>query len=179
MKITRLLLLTLVCSSLLAITGCFSTSSDTEQQKMPIPIVTGENNLINIDTNPEILPARPTNQWTPIPSIKFPVIYFSYDQSRIGTAQVQKLEAVATYMGKYQNLGLIVEGHCDEKGSSEYNIGLGERRALAVRDYLEKLGVPSTRLQTISYGSERPADLEHSENAWSKNRRANLIPAKM
>jgi len=66
----------------------------------------------------------------------------------------------------------VVEGHCDERGTQEYNMALGERRALAVRDYLINLGVPGQNLLTISYGEERPVDPGHNEAAWAKNRRA-------
>lgn len=125
------------------------------------------------------LPGRPSNAWAPIPGVKLDTVYFAYDNSSVSSSQTPKLEAAAKYMSSNPSAGLIVEGHCDERGSAEYNMGLGERRALAVREYLVNLGVPETRLQTISYGAERPADPGHNENAWLKNRRAELIPATM
>jgi peptidoglycan-associated lipoprotein len=105
-------------------------------------------------------------------------VYFAYDQSTIGTTEQAKLEQVANYLLKNKDSNLIIEGNCDERGSIEYNRGLGERRALAVRAYLTKIGVADARMQTISYGSERPADQGHDEAAWAKNRRADLLPAK-
>ncbi len=181
MKTIRVSIIIAACSCLCLLSACstfndlFSSKSDNTEQ----PIIAGGDNLTGIDTGSDVLPERPAKLWTPVAGLNLPTVYFAYDQSRIGTAQVKKLEAVANYMGKNQELGLIIEGNCDEKGSSEYNIGLGERRALSVRDYLEKLGVPANRMQTISYGSERPAAPEHNESAWAKNRRADLVPAKM
>ncbi|MCB0309409.1 MAG: OmpA family protein, partial [Bdellovibrionales bacterium] len=67
-----------------------------------------------------------------------------------------------------------IMGHCDERGSNEYNLALGESRARAVRDYLRKLGVPSNKMNTISYGEEKPAELGQGESAWAKNRRAEI-----
>lgn len=128
---------------------------------------------------PGSLPGRPANAWTPIPGAKLDTIYFAYDNSGVSSSQTPKLETAAKYMSSNPSVGMIIEGHCDERGSAEYNMGLGERRALAVREYLVNLGVPDNRLQTISYGTERPADPEHNENAWLKNRRAELIPATM
>lgn len=128
---------------------------------------------------PGSLTGRPANAWTPIPGVKLDTVYFAYDNSNVSSSQTPKLEAAAKYMTSNTSAGLIIEGHCDERGSVEYNMGLGERRALAVREYLVNLGVPETRLQTISYGTERPADPGHIESAWLKNRRAELIPATM
>jgi len=117
-------------------------------------------------------------EWKPIPGVTLPTVYFAYDQSTIGTTEQAKLEQVANYLLKNKDSNLIIEGNCDERGSIEYNRGLGERRALAVRAYLTKLGVADARTQTISYGSERPAVQGHDEAAWAKNRRADLIAAK-
>jgi peptidoglycan-associated lipoprotein len=117
-------------------------------------------------------------EWKPIPGVTLPTVYFAYDQSTIGTTEQAKLEQVANYLLKNKDSNLIIEGNCDERGSIEYNRGLGERRALAVRAYLSKLGVADARTQTISYGSERPAVQGHDEAAWAKNRRADLIAAK-
>jgi peptidoglycan-associated lipoprotein len=117
-------------------------------------------------------------EWTPIPGMSFPTIYFAYDQTQIGASEQAKLEQVANYLLPNQTVNLIIEGHCDERGSVEYNRSLGERRAISVRDYLAKLGVPDTRMQTISYGEERSAVSGSDESAWAKNRRAELIPAR-
>ena len=124
--------------------------------------------------------SKSSDDWTPIPGkLGFPVIYFAYDQDRIGFAERSKLDSVASYMKEHKIVGLIIEGHCDERGSDEFNRALGERRAIAVKDYLISLGVPAERIKTISFGEERPAVPGHDEAAYSKNRRAELVPAKM
>ena len=118
-------------------------------------------------------------EWKRRPDLKLPVIYFSYDKFSIGAREKNILDQVAAYMKKNPELGLIVEGYCDERGSEEYNRALGERRALAVHDYLLTVGIPSDRIQTMSYGEERPAVKGTGEAVFSKNRRAELILAKM
>ena len=100
---------------------------------------------------------------------QFPAVLFDYDSARIRPSEDSKLTVVAAYM-KSNPGKLVIEGHCDERGTAEYNRALGERRALAARDELVKLGVDGSRMSTISYGKERPADTGHDEAAWSKNR---------
>ena len=99
-------------------------------------------------------------------------IYFDYDKSNIRTEFQPVLEGIAKWMGTKADRQLLIEGHCDERGTDEYNLALGERRALSVRRYLVALGIAAERLHTISYGEEKPADPGHDESAWSKNRRA-------
>jgi len=98
-------------------------------------------------------------------------IYFEYNKSNIRPEFQPVLENIAKWLGKRSESQLLVEGHCDERGTDEYNLALGERRALAVRRYLVALGVSADRVHTISYGEEKPADPGHDEAAWSKNRR--------
>ncbi len=98
-------------------------------------------------------------------------IYFDFDDSTIRRDQKPVLEANAECMRQQPNRGVTIEGHCDERGTEEYNLALGERRARAARRYLEKLGVTNS-LQTISYGEERPVCYEHNEDCWWRNRRA-------
>lgn len=102
----------------------------------------------------------------------FDPVYFAYDSSQVQPGEAGKVEAVAKYLKKGKGKGVIVEGHTDERGSREYNMALGERRALAVRDYLISLGVDPAIIQTKSYGEEDPAALGHDENAWRLNRRS-------
>lgn len=118
-------------------------------------------------------------EWAPIPGLKFPVIKFAYDQDLIGASERPKLEVVAEYMQKHKQIGVIIEGHCDERGSVEYNRALGERRALAVKNYLVSLGVSENRFKTVSFGEERPAVEGNTAQAHAENRRAELVPAKM
>jgi peptidoglycan-associated lipoprotein len=101
---------------------------------------------------------------------QFAPVLFEYDSARIKPSEESKLETVAAY-AKSNPGKLVIEGHCDERGTAEYNRALGERRALAAREELVKLGVASSRISTISYGTERPAEMGHDEAAWAKNRR--------
>jgi peptidoglycan-associated lipoprotein len=101
---------------------------------------------------------------------QFAPVYFDYDSARIRPSEDSKLQAVAAYL-KSNPGKLVVEGHCDERGTAEYNRALGERRALAAREELVKQGADGSRITTISYGSDRPADMGHDEAAWGKNRR--------
>jgi len=113
--------------------------------------------------------------WQPIKNVTLPTVYFAYDRSTIGTSERYKLNQVGKYLNENKMFGLIVEGHCDEKGSAEYNRALGERRAQAIRDYLAGLGIGADRIQTKSYGEEKPTDAGHDEAAWAANRRGDFV----
>ncbi len=97
-------------------------------------------------------------------------IYFDFDRSELKAEARGVLKGIAEAMNG-NDLSVRIEGHCDERGTSEYNMALGERRAQAAKRYLIQLGVPGSRLSTISYGEEKPADSGHNEGAWSRNRR--------
>lgn len=97
-------------------------------------------------------------------------VHFDYDSSELTAAARSTLEKQAEWMGA-NNLIISVEGHADERGTREYNLALGERRAVAVKNYLMALGVATNRLETISYGKERPVAVGNDESAWSQNRR--------
>lgn len=106
---------------------------------------------------------------------KFEPIYFNYDSALITPPERDKIELVAADLEADDTVALILEGHCDERGSREYNLALGESRALAVREYLVQLGISPKRIQTKSYGEERPAVEGHTKEAWSRNRRVNFV----
>ncbi|MBI5773590.1 MAG: OmpA family protein [Verrucomicrobia bacterium] len=104
-------------------------------------------------------------------------VFFDLDKATIKKTEQKKIDEVAAYLkssGASANK-MLVEGHCDERGTEEYNRALGERRALAVREYLVRAGVGPDRVYTRSYGEDRPADPGHNEAAWSKNRRGDFI----
>jgi peptidoglycan-associated lipoprotein len=101
--------------------------------------------------------------------------FFAYDQWELDSAAQQTLNANAQLLKQYATWVITIEGHADERGTAEYNLALGERRALAARNYLISLGIAADRLRTISYGKEFPFDPLHSEAAWSKNRRAHFV----
>ncbi len=101
-------------------------------------------------------------------------VYFAFDSSAIPSGERAKLEKAAQWMAENPDRSLLLAGHCDERGTEEYNRGLGERRALAIREYLIGLGISPQRLHTISYGKDRPAAPGHSEADYVRNRRVEL-----
>lgn len=105
--------------------------------------------------------------------------YFDYDKSTIRPDAMKALEADSTelrdILAQYPDYRLTVQGHCDERGSAEYNLGLGDRRAVAAKDYLVQVGIPANQLAVISYGKERPVCTEHNETCWQKNRRIHIV----
>ena len=143
---------------------------------------------------PEQLPPPPETVVTPTPTPVGPqgpipgtqqhfaqvmqgqdTIYFDTDQFNIDDVDQAALRQQAQYLQQYPNVRATVEGHCDERGTREYNLALGERRANAARNYLVSLGVSGDRITTVSYGKERPVELGSNEAAWARNRRAVTI----
>ena len=108
----------------------------------------------------------PTDNFTP------KTVYFAFDDYTLNADAQNALQALADHLKANKNTVVQIEGHCDERGSVEYNLALGERRAQSVKNYLTQLGVDAARLSTISYGQEKPAVEGHNEAAWAKNRRA-------
>ena len=98
-------------------------------------------------------------------------VFFDFDQSSLTSKAQDTLSKQAAWLSRVPSATILVEGHCDERGTREYNLALGERRATAVKDYLISKGVAASRIKTISYGKERPAVLGSNEWAWSQNRR--------
>ena len=107
----------------------------------------------------------------------FPPVLFAFDSARISHHEAAKLPAVARYMKANASKTLVIEGNCDERGTAEYNRALGERRAQATREELVKLGVPASRITTISYGKDKPANSGHDEAAWAESRRCEFAIA--
>ncbi len=108
-------------------------------------------------------------------ALKPQTVYFEFDKSSIKSSEQSKLEDVANYLKSNPAAAVKVEGNCDERGTEEYNRSLGERRALAAREYLVRLGIDAQRVDTISYGEDKPAESGHNEAAWSKNRRDDFV----
>ena len=102
-------------------------------------------------------------------------VYFELDSSELSAANQKALDANAALLKRYSSWAVTVEGHCDERGTAEYNLALGERRAIAARAYLVSLGIAADRLRTVSYGKEFPFDPGHDETAFAKNRRAHFV----
>jgi len=102
-------------------------------------------------------------------------VFFEFDSAEMSSEGQATLAKNAETMKQFQTWVVSIEGHCDERGTAEYNLALGERRALSVRQYLVSLGIAAERLRTVSYGKEFPFDPGHGESAWSRNRRANFV----
>lgn len=105
----------------------------------------------------------------------FAPVYFDYDSSQIADTERGKIETVSSHLKSNDSVAVIIEGNCDERGSNEYNLALGERRAQAIRDYLASLGIGADRIQTKSYGEEKPVNAGHDEEAWAVNRRGDFV----
>jgi peptidoglycan-associated lipoprotein len=102
-------------------------------------------------------------------------VFFALDSNEVDGTGQQALQSNAEILKKYATWQITIEGHCDERGTAEYNLALGERRAVSARTYLVSIGIPADRIKTISYGKEFPFDPGHDEAAWSKNRRAHFV----
>nr|WP_305098482.1 peptidoglycan-associated lipoprotein Pal [Croceibacterium sp. D39] len=160
------LTISLVTASALALTACAKKAPD---QLPPAPESTSA---------PAPTPTPPSG---PIPGSEAhfkqvmsgqDVIYFDTDKFNIDSDDAAALRSQAQYLLQYPQIRATVEGHADERGTRDYNLALGERRANAAKNYLVSLGVPAARLSTISYGKERPVALGSNEAAWAQNRRA-------
>ena len=130
--------------------------------------------LTGSEISDDTLESRPLRMVL-LPAIMFDNVHFAYDSVRIEESERGVIEDVTDYMRKNSGVGVILEGHCDERGSREYNMSLGERRSLAVRAYLIGLGINNVRIQTRSYGEEKPVALGHDEASWQINRRVQFV----
>ena len=110
---------------------------------------------------------------------QYEAVYFEFDSPQLSPSEQGKIDAVVAYLQQNPTHGVIVEGHCDERGSNEYNLALGERRALAVRAAMISAGIDGARVQTRSYGEERAVAFGHDESAWRLNRRAEFTFTQM
>ncbi|MCK5803709.1 MAG: OmpA family protein [Lentisphaeria bacterium] len=123
----------------------------------------------SITTNAGAGEIKPTKRWEE-------VVYFAYDSAALGPTERAKLDTLAAHLKEHSTYCLIIEGHCDDRGSDEYNRALGETRALVVRDYLCTLGIETSRMETISYGEEKPAVTQtEGETGHRLNRRAEFV----
>ncbi len=162
------------------------------------PTRIGDGNRTDIGTTPfnnnppivtPVVPTPPSNTgegienpgnvsgWVPDAQQPFSgeTVLFEFDKATVRSTEMPKIENVARGMKNFPGKGLRIAGHCDERGTEEYNRSLGERRALAVREHLVRLGVDYKMIDTISYGEDKPLDPGHDAAAWSKNRRGEFI----
>jgi peptidoglycan-associated lipoprotein len=136
---------------------------------------------VNVSAPPPPPPPPPTAVAVPIETRLASDVqdaYFDYDKTDIrtdaGSVLTRNATALKSILTDFPNASIVLEGHCDERGSAEYNLGLGDRRASAAKEFLQGLGVPADRLKTISYGKERPQCTEQNESCWQKNRRVHF-----
>src|SRR6266851_3174336 len=123
-------------------------------------------------------PSRPPTPPDPVAEptvVPLEPVYFELDSSDLSPVAQKSLDENAALLKRYASWAVTVEGHCDERGTAEYNLALGERRAIAARAYLVSLGISADRLRTVSYGKEFPFDPGHDESAFAKNRRAHVV----
>jgi peptidoglycan-associated lipoprotein len=171
------------------VVGACSKKTPPVARPMPPPASTAGNNP------PPMPPPPPQPVSEPVPVPPMPVedtigskslddlnrdsplkpLFFELDSSDVSTEGQQILQANAAVLKKYPTWQVTIEGHCDERGTAEYNLALGERRALAARTYLVSLGIPADKVKTVSYGKEFPFEPGHDDNAWGKNRRAHFV----
>ncbi len=102
-------------------------------------------------------------------------VFFEFDQATLTGESRNLLQKKAGFLKKHPEVQITIEGHCDQRGSSDYNLGLGQKRADSVKSYLQDLGIAGNRLATVSYGKEQPLDPDMNEAAWAKNRRGHLV----
>jgi peptidoglycan-associated lipoprotein len=130
-------------------------------------------------TNPGAVTGSPVGSASSIDALNdnspLKPVFFLYDSDTLDDEARKVLSENAVVLKSNTGWTITVEGHCDERGTAEYNLALGDRRALAARDYLVSLGVPADRLSTVSYGKEFPFDAGHQESSWSQNRRAHFL----
>jgi peptidoglycan-associated lipoprotein len=151
----------LILSLGLGLTAC---SGDEEKPAEPVEPV-----AVDEPVQPPVEAAAPTENFTA------ENVLFAYDQYTLTSDSQSRLTALADNLKGHATAVAQIEGHCDERGSIEYNLALGEKRAQSVKSFLVNLGIPEARLTTISYGEEKPAAEGHDEGAWSKNRRAEFV----
>ena len=133
------------------------------------------------DIEPAPPPADTTTETTPPPAAdpdawksEVQDVFFDYDKYELKSETRALLQENARVLKENSGASLVLEGHCDERGTEEYNLALGQRRADAVSEYLADLGISASRMQTISYGEEKPFDLSHDASGWSQNRRVHF-----
>jgi peptidoglycan-associated lipoprotein len=167
---TKSRLMLSVAAATLALGAC---SKKAPEQLPPAPTETG---TAPTDTTTDTA-AGPGTQEHFATAVGAPntIVYFDTDQYDIDAEDSAKLQTQARYFAQYSNVNFTIEGHADERGTREYNLALGERRANAAKNYLVSLGIPAERVRTLSYGKERPVALGSDEASWAQNRRAATV----
>ena len=165
----------MVRKDVLVFTGCcfiaavvFTGCSKKQVVKPPVPEQITESAATSTEE-----PSLRGKEYKVVPELE--TVYFDYDDSTLKPEVRDILAKNAGWLKENMDVEIIIQGHCDERGTTDYNLALGDRRAKAIRSYMMKLGVKGNRMATISYGKERPLDTGHDEAAWAKNRRGELL----
>lgn len=168
-----------VALPMLALAACSSTSDETEGQSQ-----VDTNTQVSTEAQTDNVQVSAVQREAEIAEQKRQqlealrsehIVYFDFDTSTLNSQFASLLDAHAKFLTENSNVNVLIEGHADERGTPEYNIALGERRAKAVVTYLENMGVSSSQISVVSYGEEKPMVKDRSENAFAKNRRAVLV----
>ncbi len=169
----------ILCFSIMMTTGCAKKSVVKEQP------VAGEQKAAVAETTKEVLKESPRQEVAKVeegavrekaaPAEMFKDINFDFDKFNLKPEAREILKQHADYLAKNADKNVTIEGHCDERGTSEYNLALGERRAKGAMKYLKGLGISEKRMKTVSYGEEKPLDPGQNEEAWAKNRRDHFV----
>ena len=168
---TKNILMLSVAAATLALGAC---SKKPPEQLPPTPVETGTGDATTPPTDAaDGLGTQ--GHFTTAVGAPNTIVYFDTDKYDIDAEDAAKLQNQARYFAQYANINFTIEGHADERGTREYNLALGERRANAAKNYLVSLGIPESRIRTVSYGKERPVALDSTEAAWAENRRAATV----
>lgn len=168
----------LVIVSLIVVSGC---QYELVKKKRSVTVTPEEERALQEEEKERVFEESLTAKRYPgidgevLESTQLKDIYFAFDRYDLTEESRMTLTENAKVLVAHPNLIIQIEGHCDERGSNEYNLALGERRAVSAKLYLIKLGVKGNRLSTISYGEEMPLDPRHTEEAWAKNRRCHFV----
>jgi len=164
----------IIVFALMVTAGCSSKSAVTSGDGSAGSA--GSGSASSTSSSLPLLPSLPSgygfDQWQTGP---LGDVFFDYDSSTLSTEAQEQLKQNGAWLESNTRKSVLVEGHCDERGTSEYNIALGDRRAASAKEYLVRLGVAPSRVETVSYGEERPFDLGQNEESWAKNRRAHFV----
>jgi peptidoglycan-associated lipoprotein len=164
----KMLVFLLVVGLAFVIAGCGGKKAvDTDPTDIPEAPVVDEPEPVEEPVE-EVKPVE-----VPLPELDD--VYFAFDKHDLNSESKRYLEGNASELKRASDVTIIVEGHCDERGTKAYNLSLGEKRAKAAKDYLVSLGISGSRVTIISYGKERPFDPGHNEAAWAKNRRGHFV----
>lgn len=168
---SKALLISLLAGSVLLLTQCRGKQ---EKPADTLPVTPTTQDTSAVDSTPMSFDAAGSDSGK-IDGLK--TVSFEFDKSTLSAASKKVIQGNAEWMKANAKTKVQIEGHCDSRGSIEYNVALGERRANAVKDYMINLGIPASRLATISYGEEKPLVSGENEDSWAKNRRANFVPS--